>query len=78
MYYKQSVPINKVGNKVNVEFSLASSILIDENDKFGPQNAKRESNIEILNTSIKDTKNNLIEVNEKLKILTISIFIEKI
>ena len=78
MYYKQSVPINKVGNKVNVEFSFASSILIDEKNELGPQKAKRESNIEILNTSIKETKNNLIEVNEKLKILTISIFIEKI
>ena len=63
MYYKQSVPINKVGNKVNVEFSLASSILIDEKNELGPQNAKRESNLEILNTSIKETKNNLIEVN---------------
>jgi hypothetical protein len=31
MYYKESVPINNLGNKCDIEFSLASSINIDDN-----------------------------------------------
>ena len=43
MYCKESIPLNKVDNKVNIEFSLASSIIIEENIKPDLENSKRDS-----------------------------------
>jgi hypothetical protein len=38
MYYKESVPIHNLGNKVDIEFSLASSINIDDNIQIENEN----------------------------------------